>query len=102
MLDFLARLTNKFHRSELSGYPGLSCLFASSFNLLHTSGGPLILKENLFGLLRDVGLVLYAITLAMDRQTKIGSALFKSAVIHSDKGVSSFQKNVFVLYKFWK
>lgn len=102
MLDFLALLTNKFHRNELWGYPGLSCLFASSFNLPHTSSGPLILKENLFGLLRDIGLVLYAITSATDRQTKIGSALFKSAVIHPDKGLCNLQKNIFVLYKCWK
>lgn len=91
MLDFLALLTSKFHGNEPWGYPGLTCLFASSFNLLHTSSGPLILKENLFGLLRDVSLLLCAITSAKDRQTKIGSALFKSAVIHPEKGLCNLQ-----------
>lgn len=102
MFDFLALLTDKFHRNEPWGGPGLSCLFASSFNLLHTSSGPLILKENLFGVLRDVGLVLCGITSAMEKQTKICSTLFKSAVVHPDKRLCSLQKNNFVLYKFWK
>lgn len=102
MLDFLALLTSKFHRNEPWGSPGLSCLFASSFNLLHTSSGPLILKENWFGVLRGVGLELYTTTSAMDRKTKIGFALLKCAVIHPDKRLCSLQKNIFVLYKFWK
>lgn len=76
-----------------------SCLCTSSFNLLHTSSGPLILKEKLFGLLRDIGLVLCAVISATDRQTKIGSALFKSPVIHLDKGLCSLQKDIFVLCK---
>lgn len=84
MLDFLALFTNKLHRNEQRAYPGLSFLFTSSFNL-QTNSEPLILKENIFGLLRDIGLMLYAITSAADRQTKIGSTLFTSAVIHPIK-----------------
>lgn len=95
MLYFLALLSNKFHRNEPWGSPGLSCLFASSFNHFYTSSGPLILKENLFGVLRVIGLLLYAIISAMDRQTKVCSFLFKSAVIHPDKRLCSLQKIIF-------
>jgi len=85
MLDFLALLYDKFHGNEPWGYPRLSCLLTSSFSLFYPRSGPLILKEILFDLFRDVGLVVYSFTSVTDRQTKIGSVLFKSAVIHPEK-----------------
>lgn len=101
-LTFWLLFTNKFHRNEKWSCSELTFLFASSFNL-HNSGEPLILKENVFLLLRDIGLMLYAITSAMDRQTKIGPALFTLTVIHPNKSLFRVKRYIFgFFYKCWK